>query len=153
MASTSQTLSRRRVLAGLAGGALAAPLAAACGAGGASGGSNAGAPQRSKTPVTLRVMTWTNIINIPTWQTAFQHFNDAHSSDKITLSLEHVPDDYDNKLIAAFAGGAAPDVIYESPAPMQGFANRGITRDLSPDIKADKFILSDINPPAQLPYM
>ena len=152
MTRASRTVSRRRVLAGLAGGALAAPLAAACGAGGASGGANAGAPQRSKTPVTLRVMTWTNIINIPTWQTAFQHFNDAHAADKITLSLEHVPDDYDNKLIAAFAGGAAPDVIYESPAPMQGFAQKGMTRDLTPDIKADKFNVADINPPAQLPY-
>src|SRR5919199_4193590 len=114
MASTSQTLSRRRVLAGLAGGALAAPLAAACGAGGASGGSNAGAPQRSKTPVTLRVMTWTNIINIPTWQTAFQHFNDAHAADKITLELEHVPDDYFTKLVAENAAGNPPDVVYAS---------------------------------------
>jgi multiple sugar transport system substrate-binding protein len=149
---TESFSSRRRVIAGSLGLLMAGPLVAACGADGAGGSGGAGAAQRSKNPVTLRVKTWTNIINIPTWEKAFKAFNDAHATDKITIAIEHVPDDYDNKLITEFAGGAAPDVIYQSPASMQGFANRGITRDLSPDIKADKFNMADINPPAQLPY-
>lgn len=109
--------------------------------------------QREKQPVTLRLKTWTNVINLPVWQQALQRFNETHAADKITLVLEHQPDDYDAKVTAEYAAGNPPDIIYQSPAPLQAMALKGMVRDLQSQIKADKFSIDDINPPAQRPYM
>jgi multiple sugar transport system substrate-binding protein len=127
--------------------------AVALGAAGAACGAPAQPAAQEKAPVTLRLKTWTSIINIPVWQQAQQHFNDTHAAQKITVNLEHVPDDYWTKLTAEYAAGTPPDIIYASPADLQSVALKGMVRELSPDIKADKFNLSDVNPPAQLPYV
>lgn len=126
-------------------------LLAACGAAGR--GSEAQGVKPDKAPVTIRLKTWTNIINMPTWEKALKQFNDAHTADKITVVLEHQPADYDAKVTAEFAGGTPPDIIYQNPAPLQAMALKGMVKDHSPEIKADKFNVNDINPPAQLPYM
>ncbi|HEX2034386.1 MAG TPA: extracellular solute-binding protein [Chloroflexota bacterium] len=150
-------LSRRRVLAGgaLGSGALAAGgVVAACGP--AAGTPSDQASRLNRTPVTLRLKTWTNVINLPVWEQALKQFNDAHAADKITLVLEHQPNDnnaYWDKFTAEYASGDPPDVIYASPPELQSVARKGMVRDLSPEIKADKFNLGDINPPAQLPYL
>jgi multiple sugar transport system substrate-binding protein len=112
-----------------------------------------GATARERAPVTLRLKTWTNIINMPWWERAVKHFNDAHAADKITVVLEHEPNDYWTKLTAEYAAGTPPDIIYASPPDLQSVALKGMVRDLQPHIKADRFNLNDVNPPAQLPYM
>jgi multiple sugar transport system substrate-binding protein len=140
-------VTRRGVLFGTALGAGgAAALLAAC-------GPNQQAPATAKEPVNLRVKTWTNVINIPTWQQAFQRFNDVHAAQQLSVTLEHQPDNYDDKVIAEFAAGAPPDIIYQNPAPLQAMALKSMVRDITAEIKADKFNLADVNPPAQLPYM
>ena len=68
------------------------------------------------------------------------------------MVLEHQPTDYDAKVTAEYAAGIGPDVIYQSPAPMQAMALQGMVKDHSPEVKADKLDMADINPPAQLPY-
>jgi ABC-type glycerol-3-phosphate transport system substrate-binding protein len=131
----------------LGGGALFAGgmLAAAC-------GPTAQPAKQDKAPVTIRVKTWTNVINIPTWEKAFKQFNDTRAASKITVVLEHQPSDYDAKVTAEYAAGDAPDVIYQNPAPMQAMALQGMVKDHSSQVKADKLDMADINPPAQLPY-
>jgi multiple sugar transport system substrate-binding protein len=136
-------LTRRGVLAGA--GATTAALAA-CAPGGP-------ASQREKAPVTITLKTWTNVINMPWWEQALKQFNDAHAADKLSINLEHVPTDYWTKLTAEYAAGNPPDVIYASPPDLQSVALKGMVRDLQPHIKADKFNLNDVNPPAQRPYM
>ena len=138
---------RRRALSGAGIGA-AALTAAACGVGGASQPAPA-----NKEPVTLRLTTWTNIVNIPVWEQAVKDFNAAHTPDKLSVHMDHIPDDYFTKLTAEYAAGTAPDVVYASPADLQSIALKGMVRDLSPQIRQDKINLNDINPPAQLPYM
>lgn len=142
------SLTRRGAVAGMAaggGGALAALLGACA--------PSQGGPAKSKEPVNLRVKTWTNVINIPTWQQAFQRFNEVHAADNLSVTLEHQPDNYDDKVIAEFAAGAPPDIIYQNPAPMQAMVLKSMVRDVAAEIKADKFTITDVNPPAQLPYM
>jgi multiple sugar transport system substrate-binding protein len=149
----SVQLTRRRVTAALGGSALAGGglLAVACGGPEGAGGSQAA--KKDRAPVSIRVKTWTNIINIPTWEKAFKAFNDAHAADKLTVVLEHQPTDYDAKVTAEYAAGSAPDVIYQNPAPMQAMAVQGMVKDHSAEVKADKFNTADIAPGAQLPYM
>lgn len=106
-----------------------------------------------KAPVTIKLKTWTNIINMPWWEKALADFNARHAADKLSISLEHVPSDYWTKLTAEYAAGNPPDVIYASPPDLQSVALKGMVRDLSPAIKAGKFSIGDINPPAQNPYM
>ncbi len=144
-AVTRRRLARGGTLGGAA--AVLGGLLAACGPQGQQPAS------RDRAPVAIRVKTWTNIINIPTWEKAFTRFNEVHSGDKISVVLEHQPTDYDAKVIAEYAAGAAPDIIYQNPAPMQSMAVQGMVKDHSAEVKADKFNLADINPPAQLPYV
>jgi multiple sugar transport system substrate-binding protein len=148
-------LSRRRAL-GVAGAGGVGVLAAACASpGGAGTGAGTGAG-RERAPVTLRLKTWTSLINMPVWEQALKQFNDSHAAEKLTLALEHQPNDnnaYFDKLIAEYAAGDPPDVIYASPADMQSVGLKGMVKDLSAEVKADKFNLGDINPPAQLPYV
>lgn len=130
----------------IAAAALGAPLLAAC-------GPAAAGPRQEKVPANLRLTTWTNIVNIPVWEQAVTRFNTAHAAEKLSVTMEHVPTDYFTKLTAEYAAGSAPDVIYASPADLQGVALKGMVKDLSPQIKADKINLADLNPPAQTPYM
>lgn len=111
------------------------------------------APVQAKAPVNLTVKTWTNIINIPVWEQAVKRFNEANAADKITVTMEHVPDDYWTKLTAEYAAGTPPDIIYASPADLQSVALKGMVHELSAHLKQDTINLSDINPPAQLPFM
>jgi multiple sugar transport system substrate-binding protein len=145
---------RRRILGNAlgAGALLAGPggILAACAAPG--GADRAQVDRANRAPVSVRVKTWTNVINIPTWEKAFQRFNEVHAGQKLTAVLEHQPTDYDAKVTAEYAAGIGPDVIYQNPAPMQAMALQGMVKDHTPEVKADKLDMADINPPAQLPY-
>jgi multiple sugar transport system substrate-binding protein len=145
MSGKTRGTTRRAVLGATSGG-VAALAFAACGPEGQS------AP-KDKPPVTITLKTWTNIINMPWWEKAATNFNQRFESRKLSVKLEHVPTDYWTKLIAEYAGGNPPDVIYGNPLETQDVASKGMLRDLTPDIKADKFNLADINPPAQVGYM
>jgi len=136
---------RRLVLSTTPSVALAA-ISAACGA-------PTTTPAKEKLPVSIKVKTWTNIINMPWWEKAATSFNTRNAADKLSVALEHVPADYWTKLTVEFAAGTPPDVIYGSPPETQDVATKGMLRDLTPEIKADKFNIADINPPAQVGFM
>jgi len=141
--------SRRHMLSstlGLSAASAGGAALAACGAA-------AQTPTKEKVPVSIKVKTWTNIINMPWWEKAVTSFNDRHAADKISVALEHVPAEYWTKLTAEYAAGTPPDVIYGSPPETQDVATKGMLRDLTPEIKADKFNIGDINPPAQVGFM
>ena len=109
-----------------------------------------------KVPVTIKVFTWTNVINMPVWEKAQARFNEKFSKDKLSVALTHQPNDnnaYWTKLVAEYAAGTAWDVIYGNPLETQDVASKGMLKDLSPFIKKDKFDINDINPPAQVGYM
>ncbi|MDQ3701044.1 MAG: extracellular solute-binding protein [Chloroflexota bacterium] len=142
-------VSRRRVVGGGALGGASLVLGgalAACGA-------PAQPPAQEKVPATIKVKTWTNIINMPWWEKAVTSFNERHAADKLSVTLEHVPSEYWTKLTAEYAAGTPPDVIYGSPLDTQDVATKGMLRDLTPEVKADKFNIADINPPAQVGFM
>lgn len=106
-----------------------------------------------RAPVELYMTTWTNIANMPAWNQAVDEFNARMASRKLSVRMEHIPDGYWDKLKAAYAAGSAPDIVYASPADAQEVALQGVLLDLMPTVKAEKFNLDDINPPAQRPYM
>ncbi|HEX2514620.1 MAG TPA: hypothetical protein VH257_07925, partial [Chloroflexota bacterium] len=57
-------------------GALVAGGSGALAACAAPGGTDRAQTDRAnRAPVSVRVKTWTNVINIPTWEKAFQRFN------------------------------------------------------------------------------
>lgn len=141
-----RSMATRRVVLGATGPGAAGLLVAACGVGGQPA-------TKDRPPVAIKLKTWTNIINMPWWERAATNFNERNAARKLSVVLEHVPTDYWTKLTAEYAGGTPPDVIYGNPLETQDVASKGMLRDLTPDIKGDKFNLADINPPAQVGYM
>lgn len=114
--------------------------------------STAQQPGQSGDKTTIRLYTWTNAANLPTWEKAIAAFQEKNP--KLAVTLEHTPgQQYWDKLTVAYAGGTAPDVIYASPPDAHRVANQGMVLDLSDQIRVDKVNLDDLNPPAQKPYM
>ncbi len=98
-------VTRRGVMGSALGGAslVLGGALAACGA-------PAQAPAAEKVPVTIKVYTWTNVINMPVWEKAQARFNEKFAKDKLSVQLTHQPNDnnaYWTKLVAEYAAGTA----------------------------------------------
>ncbi|CAN5572527.1 sugar ABC transporter substrate-binding protein [soil metagenome] len=149
---TRKGMNRRHVvMGGVAGGAAlgVGGVLAACGP--------MGQPAaQERQPVEIHVLTWTNIVNMPVWEQALTNFNQRNAPNKLSVKLTHQPNTdnaYWTKLIAEYAAGTPPDVIYGNPLETQDVASKGMLLDLTPHLRRDRFDINDINPPAQVGYM
>ena len=134
---------RRALAAGSAGALLGAAALAACGAPGAGGGAGAGAgPARLKAGATL--VYWNDQAGaypdlMQRWGTAF-----AEKSG-VKVEVTGGVQDYANKLTAAFAGGAAPDVYryLQESIPLPAAVDRQMLLGLDALLKRDRYDLSE----------
>ena len=127
----SRTITRRGALA--SGAALAsAGVLAACGGAPASGGE----PGRlTKENLTLRFSAWGDPSEAQVWQ----EISSAYSTKRpnIKVEFEHMPTDYEQKLLTMHVGGAAPHVMSIKDEPFPRYAAGGVYADLTNLAKRD----------------
>ncbi len=137
----------RRTLLG-AGTAAMGGLLAACATGGGTGGEGAQAGAGAKTPATL--VYWCNVgqadwEKIEAAAKEYVKKNAHHKIESTNFDTSGTPEaDYGAKMITAFAGGSAPDVIWTTTRRMLPFAQAGGLVDLTPlyarsKIKTDQY--------------
>lgn len=99
---------------------------------GASGGTGTGATQ----PVTITFAHWGNNQEADTIKAMVAAFEDAHP--EITVEVQWIQSDYEQRLQTAIAGGAAPTVAQISNTSLAGFASVFRPVDLDPDAYASE---------------
>ncbi len=137
-------ITRRRAIAAGPGGALLgmSVLAAACGTSGPAGDAGGAGPARLKAGTTL--VYWNDQAGaypdlMQRWGAAF-----AEKSG-VKVDVTGGVQDYANKLTAAFAGGAAPDVFryLQESIPLPAAVDRQMLLSLDPLLKRDRYDLAD----------
>jgi multiple sugar transport system substrate-binding protein len=127
-------MTRRGALGVLGAGPIAAGVLAGCevGQGGGQGGQAAG----NKTPATI--VYWSNVgqadwEKIEAAAKEYANRNPHHKMESSNFDTAGTPEaDYGAKMITAFAGGAAPDVIWTTTRRIIPFASAGGLIDLTP---------------------
>jgi multiple sugar transport system substrate-binding protein len=131
----------RRGAAAAVGTGLGAALLAACGAGGDAGGG--GAAPGLKRGVTLRLLQFGTAPEQVTKAEVLRQFEARYPGLKAELDNAPGGAPYADKLAAATAGGAPPDVFWFDPALFLEYARKGFLLDLAPLVKRDKLDLAD----------
>lgn len=84
-------------------------------------------------PIHLRFVCWDGDQDMAGIFAAARQFERAHPN--ITVKVESVVANYQEKLLAQFASGTAPDVAMMDPANFQKYARRGALLPLNPLFK------------------
>ncbi|AIE84734.1 extracellular solute-binding protein [Fimbriimonas ginsengisoli] len=102
-------------------------------------------------PIHLRFVCWDGDQDMAGIFAAARQFERAHPN--ITVKVESVVANYQEKLLAQFASGTAPDVAMMDPANFQKYARRGALLPLNPLFKeTPKFRLDDYYPEIVKPH-
>lgn len=103
--------------------ACAMPVAAPAGEG--------SAPAASGEPIELLYMTHNHAQSIPVNEAIIAEFQESHPNVKITF--DNSPhDNYEQKVLTAFAGGQGPDVFWAGDWMIPQFVNNGIVAPVDP---------------------
>ena len=94
-------------------------------------GGDAAAPAASDEPIELLYMTHNHAPSIPVNEAIIAEFQESHPNVKITF--DNSPhDNYEQKILTAFAGGTGPDVFWAGDWMVPQFLDAGIIAPVDP---------------------
>jgi multiple sugar transport system substrate-binding protein len=143
----------RRDFLKLATTATAGAVLAACGGGappaqqpaqGAQEAPTAGPQELTKEPITLRMWHWDNYM-ADGWKPVLDKFTEKYPNIKVSIEMTEYGE-YSQKVAAAIAGGAVPDVTGTIAEHFTNMAGKGQLIDLKPYIDGTKFPIDDYHP-------
>lgn len=140
----AKNLSRRDFLRGaaLVSGGLA--LAACAPKPAATAAAPAGPKPLTTEPITLRMWHWDNYM-ADGWKPVTAKFTEKYPNIKVAIEMTEYGE-YSQKVAAAIAGGAVPDVTGTIAEHFTNMAGQGQLTDLKPFIDSTKFPIDDYNP-------